>query len=71
MLKIQETISYIAIIHQELVVSALLRLIINWKATIKYNSKNIHLGYYAKFEDAVKAREIAEKELGYTTKKEI
>ena len=42
-----------------------------WKATIKYNSKNIHLGYYAKFEDAVKAREIAEKELGYTTKKEI
>ena len=42
-----------------------------WKATIEYNSKNIRLGYYAKFEDAVKAREIAEKELGYTTKKEI
>lgn len=31
MLKIQETINYIAIIHQELVVSALLRLIINGK----------------------------------------
>lgn len=42
-----------------------------WKATIRYNGHNIHLGYYTSFEDAVKARIIAEKELGYTTEKDI
>ena len=40
-----------------------------WKATIRYNGRNIHLGYYASFEDAVNARIVAEKELGYTTEK--
>lgn len=42
-----------------------------WKATIRYNGCNIHLGYYASFEDAVNARIVAEKELGYTTEKDI
>lgn len=42
-----------------------------WKATIRYNGRNIHLGYYASFEDAVNARIVAEKELGYTTEKDI
>lgn len=40
-----------------------------WKATIRYNGKNIHLGYFTSFEEAVKARVIAEKELGYVTRK--
>jgi hypothetical protein len=42
-----------------------------WKATIRYNGRNIHLGYYASFEDAVNARIVAEKELGYTTEKDM
>lgn len=31
-----------------------------WKAQIKINNKNIHLGYFADFDDAVKARKKAE-----------
>lgn len=31
-----------------------------WKAQIKINGKNIHLGYFVNFEDAVKARKKAE-----------
>lgn len=32
-----------------------------WMAYIKHNSKHIHLGYFDKIEDAVKARKTAEK----------
>lgn len=31
-----------------------------WKAQIKINGKNMHLGYFTKFDDAVKARKQAE-----------
>lgn len=31
-----------------------------WKAQIKVDKKSVHLGYYEKYEDAVKARESAE-----------
>lgn len=41
-----------------------------WMAVIRNNGKYECLGYYAKFEDAVKAREAAEIKYGYTVRKE-
>lgn len=41
-----------------------------WVAVIRNNGKYECLGYYAKFEDAVKAREAAEIKYGYTVRKE-
>lgn len=41
-----------------------------WMAVIRNNGKYECLGYYAKFEDAVKAREAAEIRYGYTVRKE-
>lgn len=40
-------------------------------AVIRNNGKYECLGYYAKFEDAVKAREAAEIKYGYTARKEV
>lgn len=36
-----------------------------WEATIKYNCRNIHLGRFDRFEDAVAARERAEAKYGF------
>lgn len=41
-----------------------------WMAVIRNNGKYECLGYYAKFEAAVKAREAAEIKYGYTVRKE-
>ena len=41
-----------------------------WMAVIRNNGKYECLGYYAKFEDAVKAREAAEIKYGYAVRKE-
>ena len=42
-----------------------------WLAAIRNNGKYECLGYYKKFEDAVKAREAAEIKYGYTVRKEV
>ena len=41
-----------------------------WCAQIHTNGKQIHLGSFHSFEDAVKAREAAEIKYGYTVRKE-
>lgn len=41
-----------------------------WMAVIRNDGKYGCLGYYAKFEDAVKTREVAEIKYGYTVRKE-
>ena len=36
-----------------------------WKASIKVDSKSIHLGYFADKKDAITARKLAEKDFGF------
>lgn len=36
-----------------------------WLASIRYNNKQIHIGYYEKFEEACEARKEAEKRYGF------